>query len=269
MPGSFKELELAGWQAKAEAYDGLLATITDQAIGPILESFGGLNHKRLLDVACGTGHLSGTAFNLGAMCEGIDFASTMVQLARTNHPKVKYVEGDAEQLPYENDQFDAVACAFGLLHLEHPEKAISEAWRILKSGGLYSYATWCGPDQGGEYFGLIIGAIKKYGTMEVPLPPVPPAFKYADEGEANKALANAGFRNPHIKKIILKWHPKKTEDILDLLYKSIVRLTLVLEAQGDNIRKKIHEEILEAGKKYRVKEFKFPIVIATAEKKRD
>jgi ubiquinone/menaquinone biosynthesis C-methylase UbiE len=147
---SFKDLELAGWQAKAGAYDGLLATITDQAINPVLGSLGDLKRRRLLDVACGTGHLSGAATAAGAACIGIDFAGNMVELARRKFPEAAFTQGDAEHLPFESGTFDAVACAFGLLHLEHPQTAIEEAWRVLKPGGRYSYATWCGPDQGGS-----------------------------------------------------------------------------------------------------------------------
>lgn len=72
---TFEALERAGWSAKAGAYDDLFATITDQAIAPMLDSFGVLVNKRLLDVACGTGHIAGTAASRGAVSEGIDFAT--------------------------------------------------------------------------------------------------------------------------------------------------------------------------------------------------
>ena len=58
---TFQALEQAGWTAKAEAYDELIATITDQAIAPILDTFGDIADKRVLDVACGTGHIAGVA----------------------------------------------------------------------------------------------------------------------------------------------------------------------------------------------------------------
>jgi predicted RNA methylase len=86
MPESFKERELAGWQSEADAYDSLLATITNQAIDPILRSLGDVENRRLIDVACGTGHLSGAASKLGAVCNGIDFAGNVVASARRNCP---------------------------------------------------------------------------------------------------------------------------------------------------------------------------------------
>ena len=70
--------------ARAAAYDDLFATITDQAIAPILDSFGDIADKRLLDVACGTGHIAGVAAERGAKSEGIDFASTRWQRQRSD-----------------------------------------------------------------------------------------------------------------------------------------------------------------------------------------
>jgi ubiquinone/menaquinone biosynthesis C-methylase UbiE len=145
---TFKELEQAGWMARAAAYDGSFALVTNQATRPILSSFGALQGKRLLDTACGPGHLAGAAAQQGAMAEGLDFAGAMVAEAIRHHPQVTFKEGDAERLPYGDGQFDCVACAFGLLHMEHPERAVAEAYRVLRRGGRYAFTVWCTPAQG-------------------------------------------------------------------------------------------------------------------------
>ncbi len=266
---TFQALEHAGWLAKAHAYDALFGTITDQAIDPILNSFGALAQKQLLDVACGTGHLAGTASGRGAKSEGVDFAATMVEKARVNYPGVTFTEGDAEQLPYGDAWFDAVACSFGLLHLERPERAISDAWRVLKKGGRYTFTVWCSPDQGGDFFRLVMGAIQKHGTLDVPLPPAPPIFRFADPKESQRALTAAGFIALEITTISLKWQAAKPENILDLIYKSIVRTPMLLEAQSAQARESIHQAIIEGSEEFRkgnVIEFKFPALMATARK---
>lgn len=267
---SFRSLEHAGWLAKADAYDGLFGTITDQAIDPILDSFGTLTQKRLLDVACGTGHLAGKAAIRGAESEGVDFAATMVEKAKVNYPAVSFREGDAEHLPYDDARFDSVACCFGLLHLERPEQGMSEAWRVLKSGGRYTLTVWCSPDQGGEFFGLVMGAIQEHGTLDVPLPPAPPIFRFADPQESRAALTAAGFSAPEIKIISLKWRAEEPEDILDLIYKSVVRTPMLIEAQASDARESIHRSIIEGSERFRkgnAIEFRFPALMATAEKK--
>ena len=266
---TFQELEHAGWLAKANAYDELFATITEQSIASILQSFGDLAQKRLLDVACGTGHLAGVSSKHGAISEGVDFASTMVEKAKSNYPSVTFLEGDAEKLPYSDDTFDAVACGFGLLHLEQPQQAIKEAWRVLKSGGRYTYTVWCSPEQGGEFFKLVMGAIQKHGSLEVPLPPAPPMFRFANLQESEKVLTEAGFVVPEITILHLAWRAIKPEDILDMIYKSVVRMPMLLEAQSTQARNLIHKEIIEVSEKFRDGkgiEIKFPALMATAQK---
>ena len=79
---TFKELEHAGWREKASAYDDIFAEITRQAIDPLLDGLCDLAGKRLLDVACGTGHLAAAGARRGAEVEGIDFADTMLANSR-------------------------------------------------------------------------------------------------------------------------------------------------------------------------------------------
>jgi SAM-dependent methyltransferase len=266
---SFQALEQAGWVAKAGAYDELFATITDQAIDPILDSFGTIADKRVLDVACGTGHIAGVAADRGAKSEGIDFASTMVEKAKGRYPGVPFKEGDAEQLPFADASFDAVACGFGLLHMARPDQAIKEAWRVLKSGGRYTFTVWCSPDQGGEFFRLVMGAVQKHGTLDLPLPPAPPMFRFSDPDECAKALTAAGFVAPKVTVLPLTWRAARPEDVLNLIYKGAVRTPMVLEAQTVQAREAIHRAIIEGSEAFRkgnVIEFRFPASMASATK---
>jgi ubiquinone/menaquinone biosynthesis C-methylase UbiE len=238
---AFRDLEHAGWTARAGAYDGSFAVVTGQAIASILDTFGSLRGKRLLEVACGTGHLAGAAAQRGAVAEGLDFAGTMVAKAARNYPDLRFAEGDAQRLPYESERFDGVACAFGLLHVERPEAAMAEAGRVLRPGGGYTFTVWCTPEQGGEFLGLVLGAIQAHGTLNVAFPPSPPFFRFADPNECRKTLAAAGFVNPTTATLPLTWRGKAPRDALDLIYKSLVRTPMLLEAQTAEARELIHE----------------------------
>ena len=133
---SFREAEHAGWTARADSYDAAWAAVTGQAIPHILAALGdSFDCRSLLDVCCGPGHLSAEAAARGHRAEGIDFAPTMVALARRNYPAVSCREADAECLPYPDACFDAIACAFGLMHLESPDLAaprISNSPSVLR-----------------------------------------------------------------------------------------------------------------------------------------
>ena len=67
----------------------------------------------------------------GARVTAVDFSSAMVELARSQNPGIEFREGDAEALPFPEGSFDAVVMNFGMLHLASPERAVSEALRVL------------------------------------------------------------------------------------------------------------------------------------------
>ena len=251
---TFKELEHRGWTDRAAAYDDYFALVTNQAIGSVLDSFGNLQGKSLLDLCCGTGELAAAAAKRGAEVEGIDFATTMVARAAAKFPAISFRQGDAEDLPYDSDRFDCVACSFGLLHIQDPEKAMAEAGRVLRNGGRYTFTVWCTPDQGSELFGLMQGAIQAHGSIDVGLPPAPPFFRFADAEECRKTLTAAGFLAPVTAKIPLTWRGKTASDYLDLFYKSAVRMPMVLERQTSDAREQIHKSVLENAERFRVGE---------------
>jgi SAM-dependent methyltransferase len=97
---TFRDLEHQGWLEKADAYREIFGRITEQAISPILATFGDLSGKRFLDVGSGTGELTAEAAGRGATAEGLDFAATMVAKASQKYPRIPFQEGNAEKLPY-------------------------------------------------------------------------------------------------------------------------------------------------------------------------
>ena len=189
--------------------------------------------------------------------------------AKSLYPAVPFKEGDAEQLPYGDASFDAVACGFGLLHMAQPERVIKEAWRVLKRGGRYTFTVWCSPDQGGDFFQLVMGAVQKFGTLDVPLPSAPPIFRFSDAIECVKVMTAAGFTDPKVKVLPLSWRTDQPTAVLDLLYKGAVRTPMILEAQAPKAREAIHEAILEGSEAFRKGnriEFRFPASMASATK---
>jgi ubiquinone/menaquinone biosynthesis C-methylase UbiE len=248
---TFKELEHDGWIERAASYE-FITPVTDQAIEPIFESFGELDGKHLLEVASGPGHLAGHAASLGAKVNAVDFAITMVEHAQSRYPDVHFREGDAEHLDFADNRFDGVICAFGLLHLAHPDLAVAEAFRVLKPGGRYTYTVWCSPDQGGEFFGFLMGAIQQHGDLNVPLPPSPPFYRFADPQEVDSVLEKSGFAEYKLRTIPIIWRAEKPSDAVDVIYKATVRTKLMLDAQTDSARSAIHEAIISGMDKFRV-----------------
>ena len=65
----------------------------------------------------------------------LDFSAGMVAEGRKKHKKIEFVEGNAEQLPFPDNQFDAVTISFGLRNVNDPKQALAEMFRVLKPGG--------------------------------------------------------------------------------------------------------------------------------------
>lgn len=90
---------------------------------------------RVLDVAAGTGTSAAAIARTGAEVVALDFSKGMVEQGRVRHPEIEFVVGDAEQLPFGDDEFDVVTISFGLRNVQHPQRALDEMFRVLKPGG--------------------------------------------------------------------------------------------------------------------------------------
>jgi len=92
-----------------------------------------------LDVGCGTGFLALELAARGHRVTGVDFAPGMIALASRKAAEaaatIRFEEADAEQLPYAPRSFDLVISRHLLWTLPHPEAAIDEWMRVLRSGG--------------------------------------------------------------------------------------------------------------------------------------
>lgn len=265
---SFRDLEQQGWHAKARHYDTLLGQVTSGARQPLLDAIRMGAGMRILDVATGPGYVAEAAAARGAEAIGIDFAADMIVEASRRCPGIDFRQGDAENLDFERDSFDAVTCAFGLLHFAEPEKAIAEAHRVLRDGGHYAFTVWASPDQH-RFFSLLLGAIKTFGNLQVALPPAPPIFRFADHDECRKALDQAGFADISVTTLPLVWRTTSTDDILDGIYRSTVRTELLLEHQEPEAREKIHNAIREGAQGFLrdgVYEIGWPAVMVSARK---
>ncbi len=126
---------------------------------------------RVLDVACGTGNQSIPAARAGAEVTGLDIASNLLEQARARakaeNLKIKFIEGDAEALPFQNGEFDAVITMFGAMFAPRPELVAAEFKRVCKPGGLIAMGNWTPEGFVGKTFAL--------GAKHVPPPPGVPA----------------------------------------------------------------------------------------------
>ncbi|MCR4632759.1 MAG: class I SAM-dependent methyltransferase [Erysipelotrichaceae bacterium] len=96
-------------------------------------------YQDLLDVGCGTGFLIDLlAKEHKADYVGLDLSDEMIKMAKKKDIRgARFLTGTADRLPFEDETFDIVTCSQSFHHYPYPEKAMAEALRVLKKGGLY------------------------------------------------------------------------------------------------------------------------------------
>ena len=149
-----KEKAKIGW-ASFIPFEALTSTAA-----PKLVRFAGIKSgMKLLDVACGTGVVALTAAREGAEVEGVDITPELVSRAKENSEimglKASFIEGDAELLPFKENQFDAIVSQYGHMFAPRPAVVTSEMARVLKPGGILAFSTWPIELFMGKFFKLI------------------------------------------------------------------------------------------------------------------
>ncbi len=144
-PIAFQAFELDGWDAVSSGYERHFGRLTAQTVPAILGAARVEKGTRLLDVCTGPGVLARAASARGAEVVGLDFSGNVIEVAKRNVPDVQFLQGDAQDLPFESGTFEAVVCGYGIIHVAQPQKALLEMHRVLRRGGRVAVSVWQAP----------------------------------------------------------------------------------------------------------------------------
>ena len=100
---------------------------------------------KILDIAAGTGSSSRPLVDKGAEVTALDFSPGMIEQGRKQNKNIKFVQGDALKLPFEENSFDVTTISFGLRNTSSTEIALKEALRVTKDGGRIVVAEFSHP----------------------------------------------------------------------------------------------------------------------------
>jgi trans-aconitate methyltransferase len=124
---------IAAWDAKL--YDDKHSFVWEKGKG-VVELLAPRPGERILDLGCGTGHLTAEIAAAGALTVGIDQSSEMIAQARRQFPNLRFEVCDAREIPFTNE-FDAVFSNAALHWIPEAEKVIRGVARALKPNGRF------------------------------------------------------------------------------------------------------------------------------------
>jgi demethylmenaquinone methyltransferase/2-methoxy-6-polyprenyl-1,4-benzoquinol methylase len=90
---------------------------------------------KILDIAAGTGSSSKPLLDKGADVIALDFSEGMLAAGRKRHKNIKFQQGDALKLPFDENTFDVTTISFGLRNTSDTSAALKEALRVTKKSG--------------------------------------------------------------------------------------------------------------------------------------
>jgi ubiquinone/menaquinone biosynthesis C-methylase UbiE len=258
-PRAVRAFEHAGWQQAAAEYDATFAHATALFVEPLLDAAG----IKVLDVCCGTGIVTAAASARRASATGLDFSTAMLREARRAHSRLHFDDGDAEALPYPGASFGAVVSNFGVHHVPRPEKALSEAFRVLRPGGRVAVTTWAAPAENIAW-GLLFDAIGEHGDLNAAK--IPPSGGGLGTVEAiSRLLREAGFTDVRAKPVRHDWHVAEPTEILAALARGTARTAALIAAQPAATRPAIEAAVVRSAEAYRCGDrFAVPIVAILA-----
>ncbi|WP_312181918.1 demethylmenaquinone methyltransferase [Arthrobacter sp.] len=111
----------------------------------VVDAVGARPGQRVLDLAAGTGTSSEPYADAGVSVVACDFSLGMLKVGKRRRPDIDFVAGDATNLPFADESFDAATISFGLRNVNEPQKALEEMYRVTKPGGTLVIAEFSSP----------------------------------------------------------------------------------------------------------------------------
>jgi len=165
------------FNVNADAYDSFMGRYSVK-LAPQMADFAGIEPgRRVLDVGCGPGALIAELVARGATVSAVDPSPPFVEAARERYPDVDVQQATAEELPFEDHEFEATLAQLVVHFMADPLGGIREMARVTRHGGVVAASVW---DLAGE---------------QAPLSPFWRAARQLDpsvEGERNFAGAAEG-----------------------------------------------------------------------------
>lgn len=255
-------------QTWAEGDFAMVASLVlhvSEELAEALELFPG---ESVLDVACGSGNGAiAAARRTWSTVTGVDFVPELLERGReraaAERLPIEFLEGDAQDLPFEDGAFDVAMSIFGAMFAPDQERTAAELLRVVRPGGRIAMANWC-PD--GGLAGLFLAIAKHTGG---PPPGVVPPVLWGSE-ERVRELFGDGVSELRFERMKSRQAFRSADHYLDFFRTYFGPIKAAYEKAGpagekaltDDLRAYL-EEANTAGERALVLEPEYVRVIAT------
>lgn len=187
---------------------------------------------KVLDAACGSGNLAVPAARTEACVTGVDLVPSLLEAAaawaRRERVAIRFQEGNVEDLPFDDGEFDVVLSMFGMMFAARPDRVVEELARVTRPGGQVALANW-------TRGGFVTRMLAMHVAAVPPPAGVPSPLLWGDDAtirrrfeascwEVETAVRTLTFRYPH--------SPAGTTELFRGAYGPTVRTFEALDEDG-------------------------------------
>jgi SAM-dependent methyltransferase len=200
--------------------------------------------RRVLELAAGTGVVTRELTDEEIEVVATDLSEAMIETGRINAPHARWQPADAQALPFDDREFDVVACQFGVMFFPDKRRAFGEARRVLTPGGALVCNAWGATGENAFAAAVVSGLERALGGDAPPFLDVP--YGYHDLGMIEADVRAAGFERVSIETMVVDGHAPSALDVA-IGYIEGTPLSAALTERGvlDDVRATVEAEVAE------------------------
>jgi SAM-dependent methyltransferase len=198
----------------------------------LTERVGAQPALELLDVATGSGNVAIAAARAGATVTGLDLTPKLLEVAGRRASaaglQIEFLEGDAEELPFEQDSFDRVTSCFGVIFAPRHEQAAGELARVARPGATIAFSAWTPEGMNGQMFKLI------GSYVPAPPPELQPPVRWGEEDYVRSLMKPSGAELTFERRTVTMTHesPESWVEYTERVLGPTIMIKAALEPQG-------------------------------------